>query len=201
MDDLKHTADPSLLTTQQLIRELSLLREILEARLNCNDEDITHIKGELEKIPGLINASDQHVSDLFNEKFASIQVQFKERDIRTDQTSRDSKIAVDAALQAAKELSGEQNKASSQAIAKSEAATSKQIDQIAILINSVAKSTDEKIDDLKGRQDKGEGRSTGVREYTRDVKDDSKAYYAIIISVVSIVVTIVFSVLQHLKGF
>ena len=44
-------------------------------------------------------------------------------------------VAVDAALQAAKEAVGEQNKSNALAIAKSEATFTKQIDQIGVLIS------------------------------------------------------------------
>src|SRR5580658_3724506 len=62
--------------------------------------------------------------------FAGIQTQFIERDTRVEQTAKGSKEALDAALQAAKEAVGEQNKSNSVAIAKSEAATNKQMDQL-----------------------------------------------------------------------
>jgi hypothetical protein len=96
------------------------------------------------------------------EKFNSVQVQFAERDTRTEQTSKDSKVAVDAALQAAKEAVGEQNKSSTLAIAKSEAATTKQIDQISVIINTMAKGLDDKIDDIKTRLTSIEGRAKGL---------------------------------------
>lgn len=191
--------DPTQLTTKQLLREIGLLRDILEARMDCTDKDIARILLESEKIPNLIRLAITEVRELNQEKFASIQTQFHERDIRTDQTSRDSKIAVDAALQAAKELSIEQNKASSQAIAKSEMATNKQIDQIGTLITSIVKSTDEKIDDIKGRQARGEGLTSGSRTTARDFKADTTANYVIIVSIVSVVVTIFLSVVHFIK--
>ena len=46
--------------------------------------------------------------NIYAEKFSSIQTQFKERDVRTDQTASQVKLAVDAALQAQKEAAGEQ---------------------------------------------------------------------------------------------
>src|ERR1019366_3298738 len=98
------------------------------------------------------------------EKFSSIQKQFSERDVRTDQSSKDSKVAVDAALQAAKEAVGEQNKSSALAIAKSEASTDKRIDQMGQLMMSGAKSVDDKFTDLKDRIALIEGRGTGVKD-------------------------------------
>lgn len=86
-----------------------------------------------------------------DEKFSSIQQQFRERDIRAEQTFISSKVAVDAALQAAKEAVGEQNRSSALAIAKSENATDKRIDQIVALVSTATSALDGKIADIKDR--------------------------------------------------
>lgn len=154
--------DPTSLTTQQLLRELSGLREVLEARMNGSDNLIRMLQDHLDKKSDVIRTEVGHLRILHEEKFSSIQIQFSERDTRTEQTSKDSKVAVDAALQAAKEAVGEQNKSSALAIAKSEASTTKQIDQIGVLITATSKATDEKINDIKSRLDRGEGSSHGM---------------------------------------
>lgn len=156
--------DPTVLTTQQLVREIAASREIIETRLDAMDTATELNKAATDNIPRLINDKVTQLQTLVEEKIAglmekfhSIDVQFKERDTRTEQSSKDSKVAVDAALQAAKEAVGEQNKSSALAIAKSEAATNKQLDQIGTLIATGTKALDEKINDLKGRLDRGEG--------------------------------------------
>ncbi len=156
--------DPTVLTTQQLGLSVSALREfiattreLLETRLDAMDTATRLNKEQMNNIPRLIDEKLTQFKDLTLEKFHSIETQFKERDTRTEQSSKDSKVAVDAALQAAKEAVGEQNKSSALAIAKSEASTNKQLDQIGTLINSTNKALDEKINDLKGRLDRGEG--------------------------------------------
>jgi hypothetical protein len=174
--------DPTLLTTQQLIRENLWLREVLETRLtgiqeanllrqnNTNarfeayDKAIKLLQDISDKFPGRIDEKIHSLKEVHEEKFASIQVQFRERDVRTEQSSKDSKVAVDAALQAAKEAVGEQNKSSALAIAKSEASTTKQIDQQGLLIQSTAKASDEKIDDIKERLTRIEGGGKGMRD-------------------------------------
>ena len=102
-----------------------------------------------------------HLRTEHEEKFKSIATQFTERDIRTEQTARDSKVAVDAALQAQKEAAGAQNESNAASISKSEAAFTKQIDQIGVIINTTTKGTDEKIEDIKTRITQIEGRATG----------------------------------------
>jgi len=91
----------------------------------------------------------------------NIQTQFKERDTRVEQTAKASKEALDAALQAAKEAVGEQNKSNSVSIAKSEATTLKQIDGLAGSITALATTLNDKIDDLKERLTVIEGRASG----------------------------------------
>ncbi len=209
--DFRPVPDPTILTTQQLMREIASLKELLVSRLDAMDKAVTLLNDGASRSPTInevylqheeklssihqhfeerdkrfeqaavvhstaisaamkaageaqiaVTEKTKHLEELHSEKFRSIQVQFMERDTRTEQTSRDAKVAVDAALQAAKEAVGEQNKSSALAIAKSEASTAKQIDQIQVVINSNTKGTDDKIDDLKTRLTTIEGRSAGV---------------------------------------
>jgi DNA anti-recombination protein RmuC len=149
--------DPTVLTTQQLLRELGSVQKILEARLDGMDKAIVLIQHAVDKTPT--------ISEIYaevKEKFSGIQTQFRERDARTEQTSRDSKVAVDAALQAAKELGNEQNASSAQAIQKSEAATTKQIDQLGEMIRQMEKTFEGKINDMKENLSGMKGHSQGL---------------------------------------
>jgi hypothetical protein len=170
--------DPTILTTQQLLREIATAREIVEAtvfgirtaletRLHGMDKAIDLVQNRTDHFPEQIIASFRQLQELHEEKFASIKVQFIERDTRTEQTSRDSKVAVDAALQAAKEAVGEQNKSNALAIAKSEATFTKQIDQIVILIGTMQKGIDDKFDDLKGRVSSVESRQQATEGHKK----------------------------------
>jgi len=143
-------------------------KEIIETRLLGNDKAIELVREEAHQIPVLIRAEVSQLKELHNEKFDSVQRQFSERDVRTEQTSKDNKVAIDAALQAQKE-----------AVAKSEVGFTKQIDGITSLLTSIQKATDdkfsdmrtlintmqkaldEKIDDVKARQGLTEGRDKG----------------------------------------
>jgi hypothetical protein len=164
--------DPTLLTTQQLVREIAAVRGILEAQIEAETnlttarfvavhEKIDHNSGLLREIPELIRSEILHLKNLHDERFVSIETQFKERDVRTESSARDSKIAVDAALQAAKEAVGEQNRSAALAISKSETATVKQIDQQGLLIQTATKSLDDKINDMKDRLTRIEGVGAG----------------------------------------
>ena len=164
--------DPTLLTTIQLNREITAVREILEATLRGNlavvqsrmegmDKALQLLQVISDRIPVQIDEKIFRLKELHQEKFESIQVQFSERDVRTEQTARDVKIAVDAALQAAKEAVAEQNRSFALATAKSEASTAKQIDAQGLAIQTAFKSLDDKIGDMKDRLTRIEGVSLG----------------------------------------
>ncbi len=183
--------DPTVLTTAALDKAIAGLRDLLTAerigqreifmtRLDEMDKAEDLIHKAIDKIAEDVDRNVVNLRTLHEEKFRSIQTQFAERDVRTEQSAKDSKVAVDAALQAAKEAVGEQNKSSSLAIAKSETATTKQIDQLGVLITSTTKTTDDKIDDIKQRLTTIEGRANGVST----TKDDSRSNIALLISMV-----------------
>jgi hypothetical protein len=131
--------------------ELNALKTLLEVRLDGMDKaNILHKSG-VDEIPNRVNEKIAALKSIHEEKFMSIQTQFRERDVRAEQSSKDSKIAVDAALQAAKEAVSEQNKSSGLAIGKSETATVKQMDQMNQQITAQTKAIDDKFSDLKDR--------------------------------------------------
>ena len=188
--------DPSALTIQMLLRELANLREVLEARFDGNDRIVTMIQSQYDKSSADSALAVTNLRTHHEEKFKSIQTQFSERDTRTEQAAGAVKIAVDAALQAQKEAVGEQNKSSALAIAKSETATTKQIDQIGITIQNTTGNLNDKIDDVKARMNVIDGRTKG----TADNKDDSRSSIAIGVSVVMALVTVGAMVYASGKG-
>ncbi len=169
--------DPTPMTTAQLKDALASLREVLETkieglrdlfltRLDGMDKAVELLQDKASLQPGAVDAKINNLRTLHEEKFSSIETQFKERDTRTEQAAGAVKIAVDAALQAQKEAVGEQNKSSALAIAKSEAATTKQIDQQGVLIATATKALDDKITDIKERLAQMGGKSQGISTTT-----------------------------------
>lgn len=153
--------DPTLLTTQALVREIAALREVLEAKIDGERNVLaTKIDGMAKAVELLQVISDRQPQDvdkkvtnlriLHEEKFHSIDVQFHERDVRVEQTAKDTKTAVDAALAAQEKSAGKQADSFALSIGKSENATTKQIDAL-----------DEKINDMKDRLMRIEGVKTG----------------------------------------
>jgi hypothetical protein len=173
--------DPSLLTTEQLLREIGALREILEAQIGGRINEVNQRFDDMDralilhraandKIPLLIDEKIGHMRAVADEKFSSIQKQFVERDVRTESSARDQKVAVDAALSAAKEAVGAQNASSALSIAKSETATGKQIEGLANLVATSTKGLDDKIVDVKDRVTRLESMGVGIAAQKNDTR-------------------------------
>ena len=207
--------DPTTLTTQALYREINQVQALLhsemeglsgrlDARITSVDHGLDRLRLIIDREPELTNQLVNNLKSIHEEKLSSIQVQFIERDVRTEQTSRDSKVAVDAALQAAKEAVEKQNASSALAIAKSESATTKQIDTQGILITTATTSLNERIDaasatmnskndDLKDRLNRMEGMGVG----TRTTHDDTRGIIAVSVAVLSVLFNIVIWLTAH----
>lgn len=210
--------DPTTLTTAQLLRELAALadrmtiridgdRNTVNARLDAMDHAQNLFDQYLQRMTTIGDREIAHLREVHEEKFASIGKQFIERDTRVEQTARDTKVAVDAALQAAEKAVGKQNESFALSINKSEAATTKQIDQQAMNLQTTATGLDGKIDDVKERLTRLEGEALGV--LTADAKQSSKmstnqTSTGLIIGVIGAVVAVVsvliavFTALTHL---
>lgn len=200
MDD--RIPDPSPLTTAQVQREVAALEKLATQRMDAIEKAVAVAHENLVRVPTDVDKAIGHLRELtierfettkkeflvHQEKFASVQTQFQERDVRTEQTAKDSKVAVDAALQAAKEAVGKQQEASDRAIAKQEAATGKQIESITLLIASNNKALDDKISDLKERFAAAQGSGLGHKEATSDQRANVSANVAIIGLVVAVAV-------------
>ena len=166
--------DPTARTVEALLREIAALKELHATRFEAYDKAIALLQANADKAPSIsvIEERVRSLQSLHDEKFKSIAVQFAERDTRTEQTSRDSKVAVDAALQAAKEAVEKQNASSALAIAKSEASTAKQIEQIVATFGETTKGLTDKIEAItKGITDRIEAITAGVNDKIEAVKD------------------------------
>ena len=214
--------DPSKLTTELLRRELTNLRQIIEARLDGSDkatqlrlvtieampdrikEEVGHletlqdakfdnVKENLVRSNEIFELRIQSSSDVAAERFSAIAGQFTERDTRTEQAAQESRISLDAALAAAKEAVSEQNKANALAIGKSEDATKERLDALALLMNTSVASLNDRISDVKTRLDRGEGRDTG--------SDASVARTFAIVGVIGSLIGIILGIAALLKVF
>lgn len=136
--------DPTILTTEALLREVARVKELVDAML----DGIGHV---------------------IDEKFSSVDRQLALVEQQRVEQKQDTKAAVDAALTAQKEAVKEQTTASERAIAKSEAATTKSIEQLGSTFTTAFDGQRRDIDDLKERitgveqQKKGGQEAAGTR--------------------------------------
>jgi flagellar basal body rod protein FlgB len=130
--------DPTVLTTEQLHREIAALREF--------------VLGEI-----------RHVGAINDERFRAVEAQFEAHMARTKEQKTDTQQAVQSALTSAKELVAQRNDASERAIAKAEEGFAKQIDALTVLLDKSSEAKDERIEDLKARIGRIEGRSEGTQ--------------------------------------
>jgi hypothetical protein len=129
---------------------------MVEQRIVRPDPDPTErtIEQSLREIAGLskyLEGQIKSLQDLIEEKLIGVATQFTMRD-----------TALTAAFKAAQDAVSEQNKSSALAISKSELATAESIKQLQTIFQTASQATNEKIDDLKSRMDKGEGHSKGL---------------------------------------
>jgi len=179
--------DPSLLTTQNVREGLANLKELISARLDAMD-GATNLRLEMFKgLPEDIERRIAHLREVQDEKFHTIDNQFKERDVRTTQASGAADDALKAALQAAKELVGAQGEASAAAAVKSETSFTKQIDQIGTIIQTLEKALDARITELKERIDRGEGSSSGAVDQRNEKRMDSQVLIAAVAAVLFLI--------------
>jgi hypothetical protein len=214
--------DPTSATTAALQREISALKDgtntqmnglekVLTSRIEGIEKSIEVAHADAVRIPTMLQDGIANLKALIwgrldtvkaecdgtnsanVEKFNGIQTQFAERDTRVELAAKEAKEALGAALTGQKEAVTEQNKANNLSIAKSEAATLKQIDGLISSIATLNTTLSEKIDDVKQRLTVIEGRATGqlesrveVRENSNDVQNRWGLIVAIVVGAASI---------------
>lgn len=149
-EDFKVIIDPTTLNTAQLLREVGSLKELLEARIEAVEKGIhvahddyvrvpTEVQKQVAALKELLETKIESDKLLTDEKFNNIAKQLNLVEQARVEQKKDTATAVDAALKAAKEAVTEQNTSNVLAISKSEASTTKQIDQVKENLEDVKK--------------------------------------------------------------
>lgn len=218
--------DPTHLTTAQMLREVSNLKELIESRLTAMDDAVRLLQaianrsptvGEVvarldskfaciaeqmetvetatalfrTAVPVLIKQEIKALDDLHTEKlravkelkrahFDSVQEQFVALEKRAEQIAIAYREAIEAALTAQKETAANTNSSAEAARNKIENSFTKMIEQTQAMLQAVRQNTDEKIQDIKGRLDRGEGKTTGAV----DLRGAALAVMALMVSLV-----------------
>jgi hypothetical protein len=136
--------DPTVLTTEQLLREISGLRELLQARFE-------QLLSELVQHQELTQSRFKGLDEVNRERVLRVKQQFQLVEQQRVEQKSDTKAAVDAALTAQKEAVKEQTTAFALATAKSESSFTKQLEQLAATFQTATTGQDRAINDLKER--------------------------------------------------
>jgi hypothetical protein len=171
MPPFEERAEPAALTTQVVLREISMLRELIEARLDGMDRAIfltqqyptlldKAIVSQTEKTAVGLSALER----LHDERFHGVDRRFNELADRVILLSKTNKEMVDAALHSVRDLGNERDRSRELAISKSENAINEQYRGLSILLSEMRKSLDEKINVVNERQTSSEGAKRGGHE-------------------------------------
>lgn len=168
----------------QLDRAIAALQDLIFAQLDSINKDLTGVHYSIDHhLQVDIQKAVAHLKDLMTERFTGVAAQFAERDTRNNQRTADVNKATDSALAAAKESTNE-----------IKTGFTKQIDALHVLLGATAKSSDDKIDDIKGRLTTIEARTAGINTERNDnriaTQDTSARMFSIIAIVVSVFVGI-----------
>lgn len=151
--------DPTVLTTEQLLRAVAAEREYVDSQLAIRDERLRGIDEATQlRVGGVADLSEaledkiKYERELNTEKFTSVAQQFVERDTRSEREARDNKVAVDAAFAAQKEAAQKQDEANQKAIDKSETAMDEKVNKLEQLFKTTTDALADKVDDVKQRQ-------------------------------------------------
>ena len=147
-------ADPTILTTEALARAIAAQRDFVEGQIGVLEERLrgidtaTRLLNEtVNRVPTALTEGLGHLQAVMDERFASIDKQFAERDTRQERESRDNKVAVDAAFAAQKEAAAKQEETFGRSIDKSESATAETIGKLQDLTSTQDSALASKIDD------------------------------------------------------
>jgi chromosome segregation ATPase len=166
--------DPTVLTTEQLLRTAQAERDYVDGRIDVLIERLSGmdratqlLSDTVNKVPTEVQREVGNLRNVVDEKVASIDKQFSERDTRSEREARDNKLAVDAAFAAQEKQAVAQNDANTTAINKSEQATTETINKLAELFKTTTDALSDKIDDLKQRVQAIESAKQGVSDSQR----------------------------------
>ena len=169
----------------------------ITTRLDGMDKAADILHADLVRVPTLLDRETKALRELLETKISAgaavtqeqlrrVEVLIEEGEKRNQQLKAGDALALAAALQAAKEAVAEQNRSNTLAISKSETAVGESIRQLQVNFETANKATNEKVDDLKGRLDRGEGDVVNERRGVRERRLDMGTVIAAIAVVIAI---------------
>lgn len=187
----KPIPDPTVLTTEALNREISLVREYIERSLTSMR---TSFEAGRDAMHDLLDAKIDSSVALEDEKFRKVSREFELLERQREEQKGDTQKAVDAALTAQKEAVKEQTIASERAAGNQWSAMMKQMDQISATFNAAIDSIRRAIDDNKDRIVLLESRVVALEQQKIVVREsgaEHKQSLSVIIGGIGILLTII----------
>ena len=172
--------DPTVLTTEALQRGLQSERDHTDALAR-------RLEASIVALQALGAAQDTGAAHLAAERFRSIEEHFRLVETQRVEQKVDTKSAVDAALIAQKEAVREQTTASERAVAKSDAATAKQIEQLTATFRTAIDGVTSLLSDTKDRV----GQIEATRRGSLDERGQQQTGLGSTVSVLGLVVAVV----------
>jgi cobalamin biosynthesis Mg chelatase CobN len=171
--ELRPVPDPTVLTTEQLLREITGVITLLK----------TEIKGNQDSV---------------EIRFKQIEHEFEVIEKHRIEQKVDTKTAVDAALQAAEKAVKEQTAASEKSVIKSETSAAEQSKQQYATFSASLKAVSDTLSDVKERVSRIEATKLGQTEHKAEAQittGNMFSFIAVILVIVGMAVTVVLAVM------
>ena len=203
--ETKPTPDPTILTTEQLIRAIEGERDLTKSKLAIIDERINGIDTattlRVEELPHRVDEKVAHAKEI-----AAVRLEAQESfsvesrahlrevsDIRfaaaerlATRESELNALALAAAFAAQKEASAKEAEYTRIASSKSESATADAISKLGQLFDTSVQALAGKVDDVRERTGRIENIKVGASESTTERRQSNAALYALIASIIGI---------------
>lgn len=164
----QYSADMSSVTRMDLDRAIAYVLMQSQTQFSAIQTAVDLAHQDAVRVPTIVDRAVTALQALEDGKIALSQAtvdarleqtsgQLAKLDIQFQERTAASSTAIAAALQAAKEAVGEQNKSSASAIDKAQAQTTEQLSQLRTLASAEISAQTAQITDLKSRLDKSEG--------------------------------------------
>lgn len=176
--------DPSVITEREISKAKEELRNEFRAALRGAQDEVNARRDGYIR---LFDARLEGLAQRFDEKVHSAIIRIDSLDQRL--VERDRRF--DGAIVAHKDAATAQIAATTAALAKSEAAATKELDGIKSLINAKVEGLSADLSNLKGRLDRGEGGYQGARLQVQDQREDATLHTAIVSGIVGFLVLLV----------
>lgn len=177
--------DPTVLTTDQLRREIAATRELFDAkndiaevRFAANDKALSVLQSiaDRQPWPAVLEERTIALREVIMQKFETVLVRFEELGKSNEALTLANKTAIDAAFKSAQEVTS-----------KVEAQFTKQIDQLRELTRAELDGIRTQINDLKLAAAQGVGSNQGAKEQTivhNRSEDQSAKFFTMGISLI-----------------